>query len=130
MLTSLFFIARISFGWGMAALIIIVTLTEVIFRVGHLNGIEILPLGAGFFAMIGAFSHIRRVRLITMDVNAATLSNRQRRQIEIPLDANAAFALIEAAIKELPGAERLESAADSLQLRAKVKRIHPYHNDF
>jgi hypothetical protein len=130
MLTSLFFIARIAFGWGMAVLIILVTLTEVIFRVGHLNGIEILPLGAGFFAMIGAFSHIRRVRLITMDVNAATLSNRQRRQIEIPLDANAAFALIEAAIKELPGAERVESAADSLQLRAKIKRIHPYHNDF
>lgn len=130
MLTSLFFIARIAFGWGIAVLIILVTLTEVIFRVGHLNGIEILPLGAGFFAMIGAFSHIRRVRLITMDVNAATLSNRQRRQIEIPLDANAAFALIEAAIKELPGAERVESAADSLQLRAKIKRIHPYHNDF
>lgn len=130
MLTSLFFIARIAFGWGMAVLIILVTLTEVIFRVGHLNGIEILPLGAGFFAMIGAFSHIRRVRLITMDVNSATLSNRQRRQIEIPLDANAAFALIEAAIKELPGAERVESAADSLQLRAKIKRIHPYHNDF
>ncbi|GGX00406.1 sensor histidine kinase [Undibacterium macrobrachii] len=130
MLTSLFFIARIAFGWGMAVLIILVTLTEVIFRVGHVNGIEILPLGAGFFAMIGAFSHIRRVRLITMDVNAATLSNRQRRQIEIPLDANAAFALIEAAIKELPGAERVESAADSLQLRAKIKRIHPYHNDF
>ena len=130
MLTSLFFIARISFGWGMAVLIILITLTEVIFRVRHMHGMEILPLGAGFFAMIGAFSHIRRVRLITMEVNAATLSNRQRRQIEIPLDANAAFALIEAAIKELPGSERIESAADSLQLRAKVKRIHPYHNDF
>lgn len=130
MLTSLFFIARITFGWGFAVFFVLMSLMELLFRVNHIRGIELLPIGAGLFAMIGAFSHIRRVRLITMDVNASTLSNRQRRQIEIPLDANAAFALIEAAIKELPGVERVESAADSLQLRAKIKRIHPYHSDF
>ena len=130
MLTSLFFIARISLGWCFAVFFVLMTLLELIFRVNHVRGLELLPIGAGLLAMIGAFSHIRRIKLLSMEVNTSTLSNRQRRQIEIPLDANAAFALIEAAIKELPGVERTESAADSLQLRAKIKRINPYHSDF
>jgi signal transduction histidine kinase len=128
-MTSLFFIARIALCWGFGVMIFGGILFNLL-QIDHIRGIEILPLGAGFFAIIGAFSHIRRVRLIALEVNASTLSNRHRRHIEIPLDANAAFVLIEAAIKELPGVERIESAADSLQMRAKIKRIHPYHNDF
>jgi signal transduction histidine kinase len=124
----LFFMARLSAAWGFGVLFVLVILFDVIFNIGILRGMEIFPLGAGFFALIVASSHIRRVLLIKVDVNNSTLSNRQRRQIEIPLDANAAFTLIEAAIKELPGVEHVESAADSLQLRTKVKRIHPYHN--
>jgi signal transduction histidine kinase len=130
MMTSLFFTIRIAIGWGISVLLGLLMLTETVFKIGHFPGMETIPLAAGFLAMIGAFSHIRRVRLIAQEVNSSTLSNRQRRQIEIPLDANQAFSLIEAAIKELPGAEKVESAADSLQLRAKIKRIHPYHNDF
>jgi sensor histidine kinase YesM len=42
---------------------------------------------------------------------------------------NEAFALLDASVRELPGAEQIESAADSLQVRAKIKRIDPYYTD-
>ena len=34
--------------------------------------------------------------------------------------------MVEAAIRELPGVEDIESARDSLQVRAKLKRTDPY----
>jgi hypothetical protein len=73
-------------------------------------------------------SHLRRVRLISgqVDLNATTLGNRQRRQIEIPFEAGEAFDLLDAAIRDLPRTEEIESARDSLQIRAKVKRLQPY----
>src|SRR2546429_103223 len=52
--------------------------------------------------IVGATSHVRRVRLIADRVDPITLSSRQRRRIEIPLPAGEAFALVEAAIRELP----------------------------
>ena len=76
--------------------------------------------------MVTAFSHVRRVRLIAGKVNSRTLSNRQRRQIEVPFEAGEAFDLLEAAIRELPGIEEVHSARDSLQVRAKLQRIDPY----
>ncbi|KFN41017.1 sensor histidine kinase [Arenimonas oryziterrae] len=73
-----------------------------------------------------AFSHVRRVRLIAGEVNNSTLSNRQRRKIEVPFEAGESFDLLDAAIRELPGTEQIESARDSLQVRAKIKRVDPY----
>jgi hypothetical protein len=43
------------------------------------------------FVITSAFSHLRRVRLIVDRVDASTISNRQRRQIEIPFEAGEAF---------------------------------------
>ena len=51
---------------------------------------------------VRAFSHVRRVRLIADRVDAATLANRHRRQIEMPFPAGEAFDLVDAAIRELP----------------------------
>ena len=76
--------------------------------------------------IVSAFSHVRRVRLIAGKVNASTLANRQRRQIEVPFEAGEAFDLLDAAIRELPGIEEVHSARDSLQVRAKLQRIDPY----
>jgi len=70
----------------------------------------------------GALSHLGRVQLIAGRIDKAALSNRQRRQIEIPLEAGAAFDLLDAAIRELPRIELVESARDSLQVRAKLGR--------
>jgi hypothetical protein len=69
---------------------------------------------------------VRRVRLIVGKVYGAALSNRQRRQIEMPFEAGEAFDVMEAAVRELPGVEEVQSARDSLQLRAKLRRIEPY----
>ena len=78
------------------------------------------------FVITGAFSHLGRVRLIAGEIDSSALANRQRRQIEIPFEAGEAFDLIDAAIRELPRIEEVESARDSLQVRAKIRRPQPY----
>ncbi len=91
---------------------------------------ELPPLLFGFVTMglviTGAISHIGRVRLIADRIDRTTLANRQRRQVEIPFEAGEAFDLLDAAIRELPGVEQIESARDSLQVRAKVRRPQTY----
>jgi hypothetical protein len=77
--------------------------------------------------LTSATAHLRRVRLINGTANAGTLANRQRRQIEMPLEPGQAFDIVDAAVRELPHVENVESARDSLQIRAKV-RVHPHGN--
>ena len=78
-------------------------------------------------ALGSCIAHIRRVRHAAGRLDATTLSSRQRRQIEVPMDAGPAFALVEAAIAELPRVEDIESAPGSLQVRAYVRRVDPYN---
>lgn len=130
MFTTLWFILRASFGWGTLILFGTILIANGIFR-NHVPGEFIfLPMGLMGLVIGIIFSHVRRVRLIASKVTASTLSNRQRRQIEIPLEASEAFELVDAAIRDLPGAEDTESARDSLQIRAKIKRIEPYQANF
>lgn len=126
MITNILFVVRVGLAWVITCFILLATLFEVFFPQHHPRAFEVFPMVAGFMSVVAAFSHIRRVRLISDEVNASTLANRQRRQIEVPLDSNAAFSLVEAAIKELPGVGNIESAADSLQLRAKIQKNNPY----
>ena len=74
------------------------------------------------WAVAGALSHLARVRLIAGRIDHSTLANRQRRQIEIPLQAGEAFDLLDAAIRALPRVEEVESSRGSLLLRAKVRQ--------
>ncbi len=76
--------------------------------------------------LIGTISHIRRVGLIASRVDRTTLSTRHRRQIEMPCEAGEAFDMLDAALRELPRCEHIESARDSLQARARVPRADPY----
>jgi len=132
MITSLFFICRLTLAWLLAYLMAAILVHETLFA----NSDE--PSG-GFFVLLGAFvcafvvvtafSHLRRVRLMSGHLDAAALSNRQRRQIEIPFEAGVAFDMVEAAIRELPGIETADSARDSLQVRASIKRFDPYRGD-
>lgn len=129
-MTSLFFIARITIAWFLMFML------AALLWSGLFGGMDDGPhwlLVLVFFATMAlvitsAFSHLRRVRLIAGHVNGGTLANRQRRQVEIPFEAGEAFDLVDAAIRELPRSEEIESARDSLQVRAKVKRIDPYSN--
>ena len=129
MISSILFIFRLTLAWFLVYLTVAITLSSTFLRHSQDDY-------GGFFVMLGfmlaaavivtAFSHLGRVRLITGQINASSRANRHRRQIEIPLEAGEAFDLVEAAIGELPGVEDIESARDSLQVRAKVKRSNPY----
>ena len=132
MMTSFFFIFRLTLAWFLTYLILAILFSSTFLRDYHndFGGFFVL---AGFIVsgavIVTAFSHLRRVRLVTGRVDASALSNRQRRQVEIPFEAGVAFDMVEAAIRELPGIEDVESARDSLQVRAKVKRFDPYSSD-
>lgn len=131
MITSLFFVIRIATAWFLGFLLVAMVITGV-FNGMH-NGppwpFVLIFLATMTLVITSAFSHVRRVRLIAGKVDTATLANRQRRQVEIPFEAGEAFDLVDAAIRELPRTEEIESARDSLQVRAKVKRIDPYSNN-
>ena len=76
--------------------------------------------------LVRSVSHVHRVFLIAPNVDLAALGNRHRRRIEMPFPAAEAFAIVDAAIRELPAVESVESAQDSLQVHARVKRVDPY----
>jgi hypothetical protein len=128
MISPTFFILRLLFAWLAAYLVLSITLAETVFRYRS-DGGGFAVFGGFAVALVVisvAFSHVRRVRLVAGSVENGKLSARQRRQIEIPFEAGEAFDLVDAAIGELPGAQGIDSARDSLQVRAKVKRIEPY----
>jgi signal transduction histidine kinase len=120
---SFFFVLRILIAWSVTYL----ALAILFLANSHSDNDDPLIafwlwVATAVFVIAGAVSHLRRVRLIAGRIDAGTVGNRQRRQIEIPLEAGDAFDLLDAAIRELPRTEEIESARDSLQVRAKVKR--------
>ncbi|HUJ01827.1 MAG TPA: histidine kinase [Usitatibacter sp.] len=75
---------------------------------------------------VGLVSHVRRVRLISGSPDARSFLNRHRRLVEVPFPADEAFTIVEAAIRELPSVDSVESTRDSLQVHARVMRRDPY----
>jgi hypothetical protein len=69
---------------------------------------------------------VNRVRLVAGRTDGEALANRHRRQIEMPFAAGEAFDIVDAAVRELPYVDTVESARDSLQVHARVRRLHPY----
>ncbi|MGQ4659858.1 histidine kinase [Lysobacter sp. F6437] len=125
MTKSFFFILRVALAWLLALFLLAIVLDSIPI-IGDITPVFLIGCIVLALVITGAFSHLRRVRLIAGDIDRATLSNRQRRQIEIPLEAGEAFDLLDAAIRDLPRTEEVESARDSLQVRAKVQRPEPY----
>lgn len=126
MIKSIFFVLRLAIAWAL-----VIGLATAIWDELPLLGRLEWPIAiAGLLTMAlvvtGAISHLGRVRLIADGIDGTALSNRQRRQIEIPLEAGEAFDLLDAAIRELPRIEQVESTRDSLQVRAKVRRPDVY----
>lgn len=125
MFKSLSFVLRIALAWS--ALFLVGSLfwsATPGYHDGHL--VTLVYFITLAFVITGAFSHLGRVRLIAGEIDSSALANRQRRQIEIPFEAGEAFDLVDAAIRELPRIEEVESARDSLQVRAKIRRPQPY----
>lgn len=124
MSSSLFLILRILFAWAVAVLLAAFVWGGVFGGPGGF--FALLAVGAMVMALLGAVTHLRRVRLVAGRLDAAVLSNHQQRRIEVPLDTGAAFNLIAAAMRELPRVEDIEPSPGSLQLRARVRRIDPF----
>jgi len=126
MFKRLFFILRLAATWGMAVMLV-VALYSSLPLIGDFSApILLFAFGTLGLVIAGAFSHLHRVRMIAGRIDNETLDNRQKRLIEIPLEAGEAFDLVDAAIRELPGVDAVRSARDSLQVKAKVARPHLY----
>lgn len=127
MIRSFFFILRLLAAWGL----VVFALVGLYASVPFLGRIELpavlFVVFTGALVLTSAISHVRRVRLIGGS-EREPLGNRHRRQIEIPFEAGEAFDLLDAAIRELPRTQQIESARDSLQVRAKVLRPAIYGN--
>ena len=126
MIKSALFVIRIALAW-LLAIFLFGALWSELPLIGWWEWPVVLA-GMVTMALVvtGVVSHLGRVRLIAGRVDRSTLDNRQRRQVEIPFEAGEAFDLLDAAIRELPRIQQVESARDSLQIRAKVARPDPY----
>ncbi|MGH8055531.1 MAG: sensor histidine kinase [Stenotrophomonas sp.] len=78
------------------------------------------------FTLSAIVGHVRRVSLIADRLDAQTLGNRHRRQVELPLDAATAFRVLEEVIGQMPRLEGFERSVGTLQLRALQRRADPY----
>jgi Histidine kinase len=122
---SSFFVVRITLAWA-AAFVLGVTLWASIIGKGPAWIFVVAAFGTVAWAIGTAFSHVHRVRLIASNADTDALANRHRRQIEIPFPAGEAFAIVDAAVRELPHVEDVESAPGSLRIFARLKRRYPY----
>ena len=128
MKTNIFFFARIIFSWALvfigANLFINVTgLDELDWFTTIVSWLALaLLLAAGA-------AHKHRVRLIVDNIDSSKLSNRHRRQIEIPFEAELALPMLEASLRELHCDEEIKISRDGLRFRARVKPIDPDYND-
>jgi Histidine kinase len=122
---SSLFVARITLAWAALFMLGVILWASIIGK-----GQPWIFVVAGFatvgWALGTAFSHVHRVRLVASNADTSALANRHRRQIEIPFPAGEAFAIVDAAIRELPNVEKVESAPGSLRIFARVKRRNPY----
>ncbi|MDQ3206738.1 MAG: histidine kinase [Pseudomonadota bacterium] len=126
MIKSLFFVLRLCLAWAAVVFVVAILWSELPL-IGWIEWpVVIVAMITMALVVAGALSHLGRVRLIAGRIDKSALANRQRRQIEIPFEAGEAFDLLDAAIRELPRIQHVESARDSLQVRAKLARPDNY----
>ena len=123
---QLLFVLRISIAWGLGLLFVAMLYSSIPLLGNFEFPMVLVSMVTMALVVTGAFSHLHRVRLIAGRADADALRNRQKRLIEIPLESGEAFDLLDAAIRELPGIEQVESTRDSLQIKAKVTRQRIY----
>src|SRR5450631_539518 len=119
------FVARITAAWALAFLLGVILWASIIGK-GQAWMFMVVAIAILAKAIGTAFSHVHRVRLIANNIDASSLANRHRRQIEIPFPAGEAFAIVDAAVRELPNVESVESAPGSLRIFARAKHRDPY----
>ena len=122
MIKSLKFLARILVAWFAAWCVLLVVWSTIGWNRGDLPWIFTLLWFVGLLVALGrGITHIYRVRTIAGRVDAETLSNRQRRRVEVPYAADEAFDLVDSVIRELPNVQDFAGGRGSLQVRALVR---------
>ena len=125
MMSTLFFVFRLAAAW-FAGLMFLVAGSAEFFRWQVDEVFVPIVLGIVAIVMLDATAHVRKVRLLTGRRDGEVLSNRQRREIVVPLRVDDAFDELDAAVRALPSVEQVMSVKDSLQIRARIGRIDPH----
>lgn len=129
MFASLILILRHLLAWAVALLVAGMVWSGIFSGMNDGPGwiFGLLAMFLMISALGSAITHVRRVWLVAGRLDGSTLAGRQRRQVELPMDAGQAYAVVEAAVAELPRVEDVESSAGSLQVRAYVRRVDPWN---
>lgn len=120
---SFVFVARVVFAWVLA-LIVLMFLWRALTGRNPPEIFGLIIIVTLLVAIVKAVSHAHRVGLVADRVDGSALANRHRRRIEIPFPPGEAFDIAEAAVRELPNVELVDTARDSLQVRARVLVRH------
>lgn len=121
-MASIKFLGRILVAWFAAWCVLLVVWNVTGWNRGDLPWIFSMAWFVGLLASLArGVTHLYRVRTIAGRVDAETLSNRQRRRVEVPYGADEAFGLVEEAVRELPNVHDVVARRGSLQLHATVR---------
>jgi hypothetical protein len=120
---SFVFVVRVVFAWVLA-LIVLMFIWRAFTGRNPPDIFGLIIIVTLLVAIVKAVSHAHRVGLVADRVDGSALANRHRRRIEIPFPPGEAFDIVEAAVRELPNAELVDTARDSLQVRARVLVRH------
>lgn len=124
MFKSFLFYARLVIAWYLLFLAMFLLAAWIWHPLGNL--VQLIGTVTIVFVVIRAHSHRVRVRMIAGKLSDASLATRQRRQIEVPLEAEEAFVLLETVIRDLAGVGQVDSANNRLQVRASIGYADPY----
>jgi hypothetical protein len=118
---SIRFLGRIVVAW-IAALCVL----EVVWS--NLGWHDDLPLlfslawFAGLLVALGrGVTHLYRVRTIAGRLDAETLSNRQRRRVEVPYAADEAYEIVESVVRDLLHVHDVSATRAGLRVRAIIR---------
>jgi hypothetical protein len=123
-LTSVFLFVRIMAAWSVSVFVAAFLWSGFF---DHMNGppgiiFWLAAIGLTLAAAIRVIDHLHRVRVLAGEVDAAALSSRQRRVVDLPMEADEAFGLLEGALRELPRVQSVTATHDSLSLHGRVPR--------
>jgi hypothetical protein len=124
---SFLFVFRITLFWGSLLLLVMVMFAAI---VGDDTATMIAPFALIALAVVivRAYSHTRRILFLSESPDVASFGSRHRGRIEMPFPPAETFDMVDAAIRELPNVEGVQSVRDSLQIHARLKRMNPYHH--
>ncbi len=121
-MASLKFLGRIIVAWMAAWCVLLVVWGAIGWNHGELPWIFTLAWFIGLLvALSRGVTHLYRVRVIAGRIDGETVSNRQRRRVEVPYPADEAFAVVEDVIRELPNVHDVTGARGGLQVRAVIR---------